>query len=122
MRCDVSGSMVAAFEAGQGLKSQCSEFSCGQALCGASTADRSARPNGALQEAKKGTMITACKYLSADARLRLRRGGVSKNMGGFRNEIADLCNAICARAYACLRLRSGAQGDRRRVDQAIAVG
>src|SRR6185312_8195560 len=103
MRCDVSGSMAAAFEAGQGLKSQCSEFSRGQAPCGASTADRSAAAKWRASEGQKGTRITACKYLSADARLRLRRGWRQQNHGRIPNEIAGLRNSICARAYAWLR-------------------
>src|ERR1700681_1977538 len=81
-------------------------------------ADRSLRPNGAFQEAKRERSIITCKRLSADARLR-HSAASTKITGGFRDEIAGLCNSICARAYPELRLRSRAnrpQHERRRAD------
>src|ERR1700755_2053209 len=89
-------------------------------LSGSPGADRSAASKSRFQEANRGARITTCKHLSADARLRLLRGWHQRKiMGGFRDEIACLCNFICARAYPELRLRSTVtrpQVERRRAD------
>src|SRR6202162_3342490 len=73
-----------------------------------------------FQEAKRERSIITCKPLSADARLRLTpRLASTVTTGGFRDELAGLCNSISARAYPELRLRSRAnrpQHERRRAD------